>query len=86
MITSMTGYGRGSAAVGDAEIAVELRSVNNRFLDIALKFPYSLGAFEQNIRELIGSYISRGRPRAAAAIRSFGTTLDRVGACAARCA
>lgn len=61
MITSMTGYGRGNASAGDAEIAVELRSVNNRFLDIALKLPYSLGAYEQNIRELIGSYISRGR-------------------------
>jgi uncharacterized protein (TIGR00255 family) len=61
MITSMTGYGRGSASYGDMEIIVELRSVNNRFLDVSLKLPHTFTAYEQQIRELIGAHISRGR-------------------------
>ncbi len=61
MIISMTGYGRGSTRSGELEIAVEVRSVNNRFLDLALKVPHSLSAFEQQIRETVNAYLDRGR-------------------------
>lgn len=57
----MTGYGRGSTSCGDMEITVELRSVNNRFLDVSLKIPYIFTIYEQQIRESIGAYIGRGR-------------------------
>ena len=61
MITSMTGYGRGTNTHNGLEVTVEIRSVNNRFLDISLKLPRSLSAFEQHIREAISKSIKRGR-------------------------
>jgi uncharacterized protein (TIGR00255 family) len=61
MITSMTGYGNGAFANEATEITVEVRSVNNRFLDVSLKMPKSLSIFEQQVREIIGKYASRGR-------------------------
>ena len=39
MICSMTGYGRARETVHDRDITVELRSVNNRFLDSSVKIP-----------------------------------------------
>lgn len=61
MITSMTGYGNGACTRNGIEITVEVRSVNNRFLDVSLKLPKSLSIFEQQVRELVGKYASRGR-------------------------
>jgi uncharacterized protein (TIGR00255 family) len=61
MIVSMTGYGRGVYARDEFEVTVEIRSVNNRFFDLVLKAPRSLGNYEQQIRELIGKYVKRGR-------------------------
>ena len=61
MITSMTGYGRGSHKANDLEIAVEIRSVNNRFLDVVAKIPRFLSNFEQKFRNVIGQYVKRGR-------------------------
>ena len=39
MIRSMTGYGRGEGAYEGVNITVELRSVNNRYLDCSVKMP-----------------------------------------------
>jgi len=61
MLTSMTGYGRAVQAENDFEITVEVRSVNNRFLDTSIKTPRLLSVYEQEIRELVGSYVKRGR-------------------------
>ncbi|MBN2410895.1 YicC family protein [candidate division KSB1 bacterium] len=61
MITSMTGYGRGVESLGDLEITVEIRSVNNRFLDLVQKTPRTLVNYEQQIREMVSQYIKRGR-------------------------
>jgi uncharacterized protein (TIGR00255 family) len=61
MITSMTGYGRGVAQAGQREVMVEVRSVNNRFLDVVPRLPKSISGYEANIKELVGKSISRGR-------------------------
>lgn len=61
MISSMTGYGRGVCTSEDLEVVVEIRSVNNRFLDISSKLPKSLSNYEGKIREIIGKKLSRGR-------------------------
>jgi len=61
MISSMTGYGRGVCTSEDLEVVVEIRSVNNRFLDIMSKLPKSLSNYEGKIREIIGKKLSRGR-------------------------
>jgi uncharacterized protein (TIGR00255 family) len=57
----MTGFGRGSAA-GDAfSVTVELKSVNNRFLDIALKLGTEMQPLEAVIKHAITDRLSRGR-------------------------
>jgi len=57
----MTGYGRGTVAGEDFVVAVDLKSVNNRFLDIHLRLSSELAALEPGIKRRIGSRISRGR-------------------------
>jgi len=57
----MTGYGRGIETIADLEITAEVRSVNNRFLDLVQKSPRSLANYEPQIREMVSRYIKRGR-------------------------
>lgn len=57
---SMTGYGKGSYGENGLEIAVELRSVNNRYLDLALKCPRAFLAYEERVRNLVRESVSRG--------------------------
>ena len=61
MIASMTGYGRGEATGEGVTVAVELRSVNNRFLEVATRLPRSLSLRENEIKELIRKKVSRGK-------------------------
>lgn len=58
---SMTGFGRGSASVNNSSISVELKTVNNRFLDINLKLPAELQSLETAIKRQISNRLSRGR-------------------------
>lgn len=67
MLRSMTGFGKGSATVGDAEIVVSLRSVNNRNLDIHLRSEAELGPVESQVRKRLSQGFSRGRIDAAIA-------------------
>ena len=46
MIESMTGFGRGEILEGNRKIAVELKSVNHRYLDMNIKLPKKLNLFE----------------------------------------
>ncbi len=61
MIYSMTGYGKGAAENGKIKTAVEVKSVNGRFLDIALRLPSSLMNKEYELREIIKTKIKRGK-------------------------
>lgn len=61
MIASMTGYGRGEATADGVTVAVELRSVNSRFLEVTTRLPRSLSLRENEIKELIRKKISRGK-------------------------
>ena len=61
MIRSMTGYGRSEAIGERAILSVECRSVNHRHLDISIKLPRVLGAFEADARRLIQAAVQRGR-------------------------
>jgi uncharacterized protein (TIGR00255 family) len=58
---SMTGYGSGEGSVGGVTAAVELRSVNHRFLDVALKLPAAASSCEGLIREKLKDRLWRGR-------------------------
>lgn len=61
MIRSMTGFGRGEAKTADGGVTVEIRSVNNRYLDVQVKTPRSLAALEPRIRKTVQERCSRGR-------------------------
>ncbi len=61
MISSMTGYGRSEWESGGKRFAVEIRSVNNRYLDVQLKMPRSLTVLETRMRKAIQERFSRGR-------------------------
>src|SRR5210317_1114173 len=58
---SMTGMGIGQAHAWSTAIRVEIRSVNNRFLDLAFRMPSALAAFEAGLREKIQAGVTRGR-------------------------
>ncbi len=58
---SMTGFGRATASENDYSITVELKTVNNRFLDINLRLPGELQLLEPVIKKLIGNRLARGR-------------------------
>ncbi|MEO8166839.1 MAG: YicC/YloC family endoribonuclease [bacterium] len=61
MIASMTGYGRGEANAKGLNVAVELRSVNSRFLEVSTRLPRSLSIRENEIKEIIRKKVSRGK-------------------------
>jgi uncharacterized protein (TIGR00255 family) len=61
MIKSMTGFGRAELVTDLQKITVELKSVNHRYLDLNIKMPKKLSLFEGNIRNLIKTYIQRGK-------------------------
>ncbi len=57
----MTGFGRGSFTDESLAIAVELKTVNNRFLDVNMRLPSEMQALESNFKRLISGRLSRGR-------------------------
>ncbi len=61
MIRSMTGYGRGEIEEKGVRVTVELRSFNNRFLEMTMKLPKFLTPLEPEIKSMIQEKISRGR-------------------------
>lgn len=58
---SMTGFGRGSIVENDFAVTIELKTVNNRFLDVNLRLPYEMQSLEAELKRIIGNRISRGR-------------------------
>jgi uncharacterized protein (TIGR00255 family) len=60
-MNSMTGFGRGTATGDDFEISVDIKTVNNRFLDVALKLGGELQALEPPLKKLVGARLARGR-------------------------
>lgn len=61
LIRSMTGYGRGEATQNGRKITVEVRSVNNRYLDCGIKMPRAYIFAEDAIKTRVGQAISRGK-------------------------
>ena len=61
MIKSMTGYGRGKQLLHGRDITVEVRSVNNRYLDCTVKLPRSYTFAEEAIKSSVQKAVSRGK-------------------------
>lgn len=60
-MTSMTGFGHGETRDPSVQMVLEIRSYNNRFLDISLNLPYSIKQLEPRIREFLSARIQRGK-------------------------
>jgi uncharacterized protein (TIGR00255 family) len=58
---SMTGFGRGAAAGENFAVSVEIKTVNNRFLDLNLRLANELQNLEANLKRAIQTRLSRGR-------------------------
>ena len=61
MVKSMTGYGRAEETVNGCTITVELRSVNNRYLDCNIRIPRLYLFAEDSIKSRVQNTISRGK-------------------------
>jgi uncharacterized protein (TIGR00255 family) len=78
MLKSMTGFGVAEAEDHGYKIGVELRSVNHRYLDISLRLPRPLLAFEDIIKTRVRERIDRGRVSLSFAFESRGE-LEEIG-------
>ena len=61
MIKSMTGFGQGGAEGQDFKVRADVRTVNNRFLDIHLRIPQEISSLEITLKKQIQAALSRGR-------------------------
>ena len=61
MVKSMTGYGRAVETVNGREFTVEIRSVNNRYLDCTVKMPRAFSFAEDAVKQLVKANVSRGK-------------------------
>ena len=72
MVKSMTGYGRAVETVNGREYTVEVRSVNNRYLDCTVKLPRLLNFTEDAVKQAVKSVISRGKVDVFISVHSEG--------------
>ena len=72
MIKSMTGYGRAVEMVNGREFTVEVRSVNNRYLDCTVKLPRMLSFGEDAVKQAVKASVSRGKVDVFISLRSEG--------------
>ena len=72
MIKSMTGYGRAVETVNGREFTVELRSVNNRYLDCSVKLPRMVSFAEDAVKQAVKAAVSRGKVDVFISVKSEG--------------
>ena len=72
MIKSMTGYGRALETVNGREFTVEIRSVNNRYLDCNIKMPRMISFAEDAVKQAVKQAVSRGKVDVYISMKSEG--------------
>ena len=70
MVKSMTGYGRAVETVNGRDFTVEIRSVNNRYLDCTVKLPRSFSFAEEAVKAAVKAAVSRGKVDVYISVRS----------------
>ena len=78
LIKSMTGYGRAVETVNGREFTVELRSVNNRYLDCTVKLPRSVSFAEEAVKQAVKQSVSRGKVDVFISIKSENSDDTRI--------
>ena len=71
MLKSMTGYGRNEAIEGGKKILCEIKSVNHRYSDYAVKVSRYYGFLEERVKKYVSEYIKRGKVDIFVGIESF---------------
>jgi len=69
MIKSMTGFASIAREDERATVAVTIRALNHRYLDLQLRVPQSLAALESDIRALVSRHVARGRVELSISLR-----------------
>ena len=78
LIKSMTGYGRAVETVNGREFTVELRSVNNRYLDCTVKLPRTVSFAEEAVKQAVKQSVSRGKVDVFISIKSENSDDTRI--------
>ncbi len=78
MIASMTGYAALSSEYSSVSLALELRSVNNRFLDLQFRLPDELRSLEPVMRELLTTKLARGKIECRLTLSSPANTAQNI--------
>lgn len=73
MILSMTGFGKSTITRESCELTAEIKSLNNRHLDIIVRAPRFLSYMEDSMRKLVQSKLSRGKIELYITYNNFGT-------------
>jgi uncharacterized protein (TIGR00255 family) len=60
MVYSMTGYGKGEVRSGAGAVAVEVRTVNHRYLEFSIRLPRPLNGYEREIEKIVRGAVKRG--------------------------
>lgn len=61
MLLSMTGYGRSTQKIGDQTVAVEIKSLNSKYLDLKVRLPQGFSEKEMELRQLLTASVKRGK-------------------------
>jgi uncharacterized protein (TIGR00255 family) len=61
MIKGMTGFGQAQVLSGKVKALIEIKSVNQRYLDLNYFLPVGFGSIENKIRQMIRRELNRGR-------------------------
>jgi uncharacterized protein (TIGR00255 family) len=73
LIRSMTGFARREASFPQGALVWELRALNHRYLDVALRLPEEFRAMESRVREMVSSAVRRGKLEATLRYQAGGT-------------
>ena len=72
LVKSMTGYGRAVETVNGREFTVEIRSVNNRYLDCSVRLPRMVSFAEDAVKQAVKASVSRGKVDVFISVRTEG--------------
>lgn len=73
-MNSMTGYGFKETVVDNTQISVEIKSVNNRFLDLNINLPPFLNPLEAKIRKIVSERVTRGKVDVTIRVKDMNST------------
>lgn len=76
-MNSMTGFGRADSRSKNLAVAVEISSVNNRFLEFAFRLPRQLSFLEPRLKDLIAAVVDRGRLTVVVSYEDYGLGIDK---------